>query len=117
MQTHKFGDGFSYGKRRGKFGIQQSTGGMFAFFCVMRRNDTLFAVFNFTLGRTAFFYVVQHSSGKQNMLLLFIKHLKLGQLQQGFTHHFGMRKYIAFGMPFRILGNVFHIGKPAETTF
>ena len=80
MQAHEFGDGFSYGKRSGKFGIQQSTGGMFAFFCVMRRNDTLFAVFYFTLGRTAFFHIMQHGGSKQNMLLLFIKRLKLGQL-------------------------------------
>ena len=90
---------------------------MLTFFCVMRRNDTLFAVFYFTLGRTAFFHIMQHGGSKQNMLLLFIKRLKLGQFQKGFAHHFGMRKYIAFGMPLRVLRNFLHIGKPAETTF
>ena len=53
---------------------------MLAFFCVMRRNDTLFTVFYFTLGRTAFFHIMQYGGSKQNMLLLFIKRLKLGQL-------------------------------------
>ena len=81
MQTHEFGDCFSYGKWSGKFGIQQSTGGMLTFFLRDAAKRYALCRFLFQLfGRTAFFHIMQHGGSKQNMLLLSIKRLELGQL-------------------------------------
>ena len=117
MQAHEFGYCFAHGEWRGKFGIKQGAGGVFAFFGMVRRYDPLFVALDFALGSAAFFYVVQHGGGKQDMLLLLADRLEFGQLQQGFAHHFGMDKHIAFSVPFRILRHVFHVGKPAEAAF
>ena len=117
VQAHEFGYRFAHGKWRGKFGIKQGACRIFAFFGMMRRHDPLFAALDFAFGGAAFFYVVQHGGGKQDMLLLLAECLEFGQLQQGFAHHFGMDKHIAFSVPFRILRHVFHVGKPAEAAF
>jgi hypothetical protein len=117
VQAHEFGYRFAHGKRRGKFGVKQGAGSVFAFFGMVRRHNPLFAVLDLTFSGAAFFYIMQHSGGKQDMLLLLAECLEFRQLQQGFAHHFSMDEYITLGVPFRILRHVFHVGKPAETVF
>ena len=114
MQTHEFGYRFAHGKRRGKFGVKQGAGSVFTFFGMVRRHNPLFAVLDLAFSGAAFFYIMQHGGGKQDMLLLLAERLEFGQLQQGFAYHFSMDEYIAFCVPFRILRHVFHIGKPTE---
>lgn len=60
-----------------------------------------------------------HAAWRQQTEYAATVHQALGTraVVKGFAYHFGMRKYIAFSMPLRVLRNILHIGKPAETTF